>query len=572
MMTKQLLMTISNNIFYHLRYSLIGIIALVGCSLQAQSSYFKNNEEVYEIVDRFQHQNLLSNDIHSSLRLYARSKIFSKLMSIDTSALSSKYQYDLNYLLNDTIQPSTQRGLIKSIYQNPAHFLSYQSPSFEFVLNPILNFNLGHDLSEDQFVFQNTRGIELYGTLDKRLYFYTSFYENQSNFLSYITSSIERDKAILGQGNYKDYQSSVIDAFQGYDYSNAQAYLGYKLTDHAILELGHGKHFIGNGMRSLLLSDIGHNYFYFKFRVEVWKLLYQSVISELSGLSARFTPNNELLPKKYMASHYLDLNISDRLSIGLFESVIFSRENQFELQYLNPLILYRTVEHGLDSPDNVLLGMNLSWRPIDGMSLYGQILIDELSLSELTSSEGWWGNKYGLQLGVKSFDFLGIDHLDTQVEFNMVRPYTYSHRIELQGFEDYSITSYSHNNQPLAHPLGANFNEIILRIKYRLSNKLRSDIRYLYARAGRNNDLNYGNNVLLNNSSRISDYGNAHLQGVSNNINMIDVHINYELFYKFFLDFNFRYRNDNNDESGQLNNNYFGFGIRYNVSVTQIDY
>ena len=565
-------MTISNNIFFHLRYSLIAIFAFSGITLHSQSSYFKNNEDVYEIVDRFQHRNILSNDIHSSLRLYARSTIFSNLKNVDSTGLSSKYLYDLKYILEDTIQSPQHQNLIKRIYQNPAHFLSYQSPSFEFVLSPILNFNLGHDVSEDQFIFQNTRGIELYGTLDKRLYFYTSFYENQSNFLSYITRTIERDRAILGQGNYKDYESSVIDAFRGFDYSNAQAYLGYRLTDHTILELGHGKHFIGNGMRSLLLSDIGHNYFYFKFRVEVWKLLYQSVISELSGLSARFTPNNELLPKKYMASHYLDLNISDRLSIGLFESVIFSRENQFELQYLNPLILYRTVEHGLDSPDNVLLGMNVSWRPINGTSLYGQILIDELSLSELTSSEGWWGNKYGLQLGVKSFDLFGIDHLDAQVEFNMVRPYTYSHRIELQGFEDYSITSYSHYNQPLAHPLGANFSEIILRFKYRISDKLRSDIRYLYAKAGRNNDLNYGNDILLNNSSRISDFGNSHLQGVINNINMLDVHINYELFYKFFLDFNFRYRNDNNDENGQLNNNYFGFGIRYNVSATQIDY
>ncbi|NNE26631.1 MAG: hypothetical protein HKN09_07290, partial [Saprospiraceae bacterium] len=270
--------------------------------------------------------------------------------------------------------------------------------------------------------------------------------------------------------------------------------------------------------------------------------------------------------------HYLDLNISNRLSIGLFETVVFSRENQFELQYLNPLILYRTVEHGLDSPDNVLLGLNLAWRPVDGLSIYSQILLDELSVSELTSNAGWWGNKYGIQLGMKTFDLFGIDHLDLQAEFNQVRPYTYSHNIPIEGNEAFAITSYSHYNQPLAHPLGSNFNEFILRLRYRLTKKIRSELRYLYARTGRNSALNFGADILLNNTSRISDYGINHLQGNLSDISMLDFRINYELFYKLFLDVNVQYRQDRNDVTADLKNTYLGIGIRYNVSPTQIDY
>lgn len=59
------------------------------------------------------------------------------------------------------------------------------------------------------------------------------------------------------------------------------------------------------------------------------------------------------------------------------------RKSFFELQYLNPVILYRAVEHFLDSPDNVILGTNVKWNPIKGISLYGQFVMDEFKLSEV---------------------------------------------------------------------------------------------------------------------------------------------------------------------------------------------
>ena len=46
----------------------------------------------------------------------------------------------------------------------------------------------------------------------------------------------------------------------------------------------------------------------------------------------------------------------DRINIGLFESIVFSRPNHFELQYLNPVIFYRTVEQMVGSPDNAMIG------------------------------------------------------------------------------------------------------------------------------------------------------------------------------------------------------------------------
>jgi len=412
-------------------------------SLLGQSSYVPLGHPVYDFISRTSILHNIETDIHSSAKYYTRNDIKAFLKNIDTNNLSIKGQQNLDYLNKefqiDTVFKS-RNGLWNTFYKNPAHF-------FEL----FFNFRIGQEKEADEIIFLNTRGLELFGTLDDKFYFYTSFYENQSNFFNYINDFIDKYKAIPGQGNYKDFKSSIFGDLTGFDYSNAQAYLGYQLSTHVNIELGHNKHFIGNGIRSLLLSDFGQNYFYLKLNARVWKLHYQSIFAELSSLSPRQTPNTDLLPKKYMATHYLSFKPHKRFEIGLFESVVFSRENQFEFQYLNPLILYRTAEHFLDSPDNVLLGLNGRLDLFNNISLYGQIVLDELRLNEFFKSTGWWGNKYGIQTGLKYINILGVSQLDGQIEANRVRPFTYTHYRENTIKPGQSISSYSHFNQALAH-------------------------------------------------------------------------------------------------------------------------
>ena len=57
------------------------------------------------------------------------------------------------------------------------------------------------------------------------------------------------------------------------------------------------------------------------------------------------------------------------------------------------------------------------------------------------------------------YDVLKLENLTIQSEFNLVRPYTYAHHNPVQN--------YAHYNQPLAHPLGANFSEKLLIVNYR---------------------------------------------------------------------------------------------------------
>jgi hypothetical protein len=475
------------------------------------------------------------------------------------------------FFASDSLFP-VQRGLFNAFYKNSLHFFEVKTEDFELVVNPFMDFSIGQETEEDKLIFLNKRGIEFWGKLDQRFYFYSAIHENQSNFFNYIDKFIEKYKTIPGQGHYKSYQSSIINSFNGFDYANAQAYLGYKISKHGLLEIGHGNHFIGNGQRSLLLSNFSHNYFYLRMNIKVWLLEYQTLFAELSSISSRQTVNNVLLPKKYMAVHYLSFKPSPRFELGLFETVVFSREDHFEFQYLNPMILYRTVEALLDSPDNVLLGLNVNWHFAKGASVYGQLLLDELKTSEIFSSDGWWGNKFAYQLGIKYFNVLSVDQLDAQLEYNMVRPYTYSHNVNSKAFPSTSVSSFSHFNQALAHPLGANFSEVILSLRYRPIYKLRLNLQYLHSKVGRDNNGNYGSDILLNNTSRISDYGIEHLQGAKSTISMIDFSISYECFDNFFIDGYLKLRTEENKILENINTNYFGLGIRYNIVHTKIDY
>ena len=73
------------------------------------------------------------------------------------------------------------------------------------------------------------------------------------------------------------------------------------------------------------------------------------------------------------------------------------------------------------------VGASLRFKVFKAHIFYGQVLFDEFYLKELRAANGWWANKYGIQIGYKTFDLLNIKGLGLQTEFNTVRPYTYSH-------------------------------------------------------------------------------------------------------------------------------------------------
>jgi hypothetical protein len=396
------------------------------------------------------------------------------------------------------------------------HFIDINKDDLHFSIDPVFNFQGGRDITEEENGYVNTRGILLQADVKQKFFFYSGFTENRVQYINYVNDFARLVNVTPGQGRVKKIGTNV------YDYSNARGGAAYTLNRHFDFLLAHDKNFIGDGYRSLLLSDIGYNYPFLRINMTFWKFKYSVIYTAMQDGITRLD-TDEGFTKKYGRFTYLDLNIGrkNRLSLGIFEAVITSRDasHSFDFNYINPVIFLRPVEYSIGSPDNELLGANVKFKINTRNIFYGQLMLDEFVLREVRSAKGWWGNKQGLQGGFKSFNVLKVKNLNVQTELNFVRPYTYQHKS--------NGTSYSHYNQPLAHPLGANFIESVSFINYRWKNFF-VEGKFMYSKIGKDSPLqNDGNSVYNDYSNHGNAYGHHILDGIRTTLSYKELRINY---------------------------------------------
>jgi hypothetical protein len=270
-------------------------------------------------------------------------------------------------------------------------------------------------------------------------------------------------------------------------------------------------------------------------------------------------------PDKYNALHHLSINIGKKLNIGVFESVIFTPDDtlgsdHLRLDYFNPIIFYRAVEQQNGSSDNVILGMDFKWNIVKTFQVYGQFVLDELVIDNLKAGNGWWANKFGIQVGGKYIDAFGISNLDLQGEINVVRPYTYSHNS--------AFGSYSNYQQPIAHPLGANFKEAIGILRYQPIPRLNITGKLILIQTGRDStNVNWGGNILKpNNLQRPKNFGNEIGQGIANNIYFANLTLSWQLKHNIFIDGTVIIRRSEGDLPAYNNNTSItSLALRWNI-------
>jgi hypothetical protein len=271
---------------------------------------------------------------------------------------------------------------------------------------------------------------------------------------------------------------------------------------------------------------------------------------------------------KYATVHFLSLNATRWLNIGLFESVTFSRNGSFPAGYLNPIIFYRAIERANGSPDKVSIGFSTKAIIASHVQLYSQLLINEFTTGELFSGKGYWANKWAIQFGAKYFDAFGISNLDLQAETNIIRPYTYQHYTSLDD-NNTSIANYTNYNQSLAHPLGAGLAELIGIINYQPMPRFNITAKAMYYKQGMDtNGTNVGSNILLDYQKRASNNGIGLINGPQSNCMLFDLHLAYELRPRLYIDLSGTYRkftveNDILPENKVL---YFSAGLRLNLA------
>tara|TARA_R110002049_G_scaffold130835_1_gene289362 strand:- start:2425 stop:4524 length:2100 start_codon:yes stop_codon:yes gene_type:complete len=503
---------------------------------------------------------------------YSRFDRNMNLIGINSHTASKPFVYEdvANYYDFDAekerLQKETETWIGRKLWNE--HLVQLQGKAYWFTVDPVFDLQVGKDTDADfSSTYNNTRGFVVQGGLGEKFSFFASVFESQGRFADYVNRYAESLKAfgpdpaiVPGRGIGKRFKTD------SYDYPVAEGYLSYAPAKFINIQFGHGKNFIGDGYRSLLLSDVTSPHPFLKLNTKFWKIKYTNTWMWLKDVRPEVTEDGAFLTK-YIANHYLSWNVSKRFNLGLFESVMWRDTNDrgFDINYLNPVIFYRAIEFQTgQAAGNAILGASAKYKWNDNINIYSQFVLDEFSLEDVKAGEKSWKNKFGYQIGVKYFNAFKVDNLLLQFEYNRVRPFTYSHNT--------IVLNYANFNQPMAHLWGANFSEAILigRYKYKrwyADAKLIFGVRGLDFNDGTDN-FSYGGDIYRNYNDRPFDNGVEIGQGNKANIFNGNLQAGYMINpasnLKVFTDITVRNFNPEATTATTFKNSttWFNFGLR----------
>jgi hypothetical protein len=555
------------------------LFLLFPTGLLAQSTYLPQGSKHQPFLNRLEILLQRNDDLNlSTLKPLSRKIAVGAAEQADSlqkaggNLLSRVDEYNLRSLLmnnsewvtsTDTSDFYSKKSWWNVFYKTKANFLEVNAKDFFFVVNPVLQQQLSteSDYSGDR-LFVNTKGVTVRGLIAKKVGFSAYITDNQERAPQFVQDRIMQFDAVPGNGFYKDFKKTAKD------YLDARGSINFTAAKYLDFQFGYDKNFIGNGYRSLFLSDYSNSYLFLKINTRIWKFNYMNLFTELTPQTVSISTGNKLLDKKYAAMHHLSMDVTPWLNIGIFESVIFDRRNHFDFTYLNPVIFLRLAEQQNGSADNAFVGLDFKANVAKRFQFYGQWLLDEFVLKEVRSGKGWWANKFGVQVGGKYINAFSLKNFDLQGEINIVRPFTYSH------FD--SLANYTHYNQPMAHPLGANFVEAIGIVRYQPHPKWTTSARLIVWKQGTDSaGSNVGSNIFMPNSSRPSgDYGYNLPSGPRATGVNAQLLVSYEVKQNLFLEASALIRNFKSgvEAIADRNSSVLTAGIRMNMFRREYDY
>lgn len=451
----------------------------------------------------------------------------------------------------------------QSLWKTPTWFYSYVDPKQPadnyFVINPVVDFVSGPPASLGRKQLNNGRGAEVIGKIGGRVAFTTQVYEAQIQPQQYYQRVLDSFGSIPGVGFWSKNSWNYSDFLMARGSVHTNLVNSARDENHVLMSFGHDQQFIGYGYRSLILSNFSPASGYLRLNAKIGPFTYQTLFKELTTGEGLFS-GSQVNEKKYLAAHRGALEFGKSgFELGFNEMIIQHRAGGgLDWNYLNPIIFYRSVERDLGSGDNALLALDARYKHRN-FTYYAQLLIDEFNTKKVIEGNDW-SNKQGYQLGVyyqpslpEYGDFL------VQIEYNSVRPYTYSH------WDQY--TSYDNFNQPLAHPLGSNFREGLLRfvLKPRMIPGITFIHTTIFAVKGYDpyiNGPNYGGNILRSYKSRVSDDNVLMQQGEVGRILNTKTQILYELMPNMWLTLNAQFRTQSGFQKSA--ESYFSIGWKWN--------
>ena len=250
---------------------------------------------------------------------------------------------------------------------------------------------------------------------------------------------------------------------------------------------------------NLLLGDHAPSMGLFRLRASHGRVRYTHLAGSLHarhGLidtTRRWIDNGHVrifLRQKRLAAHRLEIDLPRGFTLGLHESVIYG-DRGFEPLYVLPVSIFAAAQNHLENQDNLAMGADLSFRPGNGLELYGAWFFDDM----MKFSPGAFSNQVAFQVGIFWVDPLGLADADVRAEYVRVEPFVYAH--------NHHVNTYEHYDALLGHPIGPNADLWHIQGAYRFSPALSARLWAERRRHGENpvnpdgSILNIGGNAQL---------------------------------------------------------------------------
>jgi Capsule assembly protein Wzi len=434
------------------------------------------------------------------------------------------------------------RARIPRVYSNGHDLIGASSEDWSISVNPLFvgsygkgKRTAGDGVDTEPTVWQNTRGMHIAGTVGPWFFFEGRFTENSQRSVN----------PNLGFGTAPRLGYVQVGT-NSYSWMDAVGVVGLR-SKYLEARFGRDRYRWGNGLSSPFLSNFAPAYDHLLLKARLWRFEYVSLFSAYASSPAEGAGRGDAVRRrKYGSSHRLAVHLPGNVEVSVFETVVFATDSlevreRFDLSYANPVIFLRAVERDRGSPDNVLLGGSVAWRPLKGTRVFVELLLDEFKSDFV--GKAWWANKWVWNYGLQVADY-PVSGLTVRVEAARLRPFVYHH--------DDEIDAYVHFRDILGHPAGPNAWDYTFAVDYQASPRLRFSTQTAVTRRGRNaNGINYGSDPLLDYSTgRNGDFGHTILQGVRQTQILSESFASYEVLPTLFADFAVRFESLDDAELG----------------------
>lgn len=354
-----------------------------------------------------------------------------------------------NLIFNTT--SSEKKLFLRKLFEE--NLILEQNDRFKILINPSLNFSYFQNLS-GPIGYRNTRGAIIQGKLDSKIYFYSVLEENQAAYPFLDKSIYNNFKIIPGIGRIKP-----LSGYNEFDFGNSYAVISYKVNSDINFTIGYDRIFMGDGYRSMIISDFSAPLFFFKSsfnfkHINVSNIFTKALNPNFNNILnlTNYLGENVLYPCKYISFNYLKIKSLQKFNFNIIQATVLSQElKAFKNLIYNITPGLNFLFSGIDaSKINFLGGINISRFDNDLGIFYSQLFFDRI----IDKPE------FAFQIGYKNFNLLK-SNLFILIEYNYASKDMYINPDNLS-------LHYGHYNMPLAHPAGRNISELVIIANYDL--------------------------------------------------------------------------------------------------------